>query len=69
MVVNLHFLYYSNMSNTYSISVQKYSFQVEIHMSITSDTKTYTLCGEFRSSYSINFIKWNNSIGGSALLK
>ena len=31
------------MSNNYSILVQKYSFQVEIHMSITSDTKTYIL--------------------------
>ena len=39
----LQFLYHSNMSNTYSVSFQKYSFQVEIHMSITSDTKTYTL--------------------------
>ena len=29
------------MSNTYSVSFQKYSFQVEIHMSITSDTKNY----------------------------
>ena len=36
----LHFLYHSNMSNTYEVSFQKYYFQVEVHMSITSNTKT-----------------------------
>ena len=39
----LHFLYQSNMSNTYSVTFYKYSFQVEIHMSTTSDTKTSIL--------------------------
>ena len=29
------------MSNTYTVSFQKHSFQVEIHMSITTDTKPY----------------------------